>query len=299
MEKTENKKIKKLLDTQDAITDIISERIKRIKNADAIKELEKDDFGTLKYVFESIMPKLYENAKAKKLLGKYTKTIKENKNLKNNYRITNLLKETTNVENGSVYLESVLKLKKQINEADIKSLRDVVVECVSKLNVTSDELDAIKNDYKKTVDSSISYILNENVNLRNVKEHSDNTNKVITHIENNKSEINENVSKGNCKELIEEYNELITEGIEDTPWMKELFTDIFYNNLRGDTMENLFEDYKTSCVKILDENIDRSTAEESSRFVIMKEQLSNKNFSSETISEDIVKLAELKYTLNS
>ena len=98
-------------------------------------------------------------------------------------------------------------------------------------------------------------------------------------------------------ELIGDFDKLFTNDIEI--WESTAIKDISLAELSGKDKKRVFEEYKSECLSIIEENLNEKDAENSSRFQGMKEKLLKKEFNSDTIVEDILMLSELKHVLKS
>ena len=82
-------------------------------------------------------------------------------------------------------------------------------------------------------------------------------------------------------------------------WENKVISKLTLYNLSGNDKKPLFEEYKDSCLKLIDEALEDSdiTLETKSHLSTMKKQLSDKTFLTESATEDILKLANLENTL--
>ena len=104
--------------------------------------------------------------------------------------------------------------------------------------------------------------------------------------------VNEGKSIG---ELIGDFDNLFNDDIEI--WESTAIKDISLYELSGRGKKDIFDKYKAECLNIIEENMNAKDAENASRFQVMKEKLTKKEFNSDTIVEDILVLSELKHML--
>ena len=88
-------------------------------------------------------------------------------------------------------------------------------------------------------------------------------------------------------------------GKEKINLTNEVVEKIVMTNIKNGDKSELFEEYKKGCINLIEENLQDEdiTIETKSRLSTMKAQLNEKVYKEETANEDILKLANLEYTL--
>ena len=81
------------------------------------------------------------------------------------------------------------------------------------------------------------------------------------------------------------------------PWETAVVKDIVACRLGDKDYKALFEEYKQSCLNVINGLTEDSTIESYSQLVEMKDKLESKTYNEETLHEDLFKLSELKNTL--
>ena len=77
--------VKDLTTIKENILKIFDKRINEAKINDFVNSIDNLSFIYCKQLFEGISDKLFDSTRGKKLIGKYARLIKENKDLKNLY----------------------------------------------------------------------------------------------------------------------------------------------------------------------------------------------------------------------
>lgn len=273
---------------------VIDEHISREKNRMAISNADSKNVGELKYIFEHVSDKLYNDAFGKGLIKKYINTVKENKGLKNFYTLFETIKNVNGVNDSSVFLSEAIKLTKKIGVNEEKKLRSVVKEAILSSDMSDDDLNSIMDSYSKNIDKEISTVLLEKCTPKNILEYSNSLDKVRNMLGDRHDVVNE--SKESPKEIVDKLNGLVDESFEQ--WERDVIRDISLYTVANKDKSELFEAYKNDCINLIKETIENcESVEEKSRFTTMSENLLNKQYCEENFAADMLKLSELKDTL--
>ena len=273
---------------------VIDEHISREKNRMAISNADGKNVGELKYIFEHVSDKLYDNALGKTLIKKYINTVKENKGLKNFYTLFETIKNINGVNDSSVFLNEAIKLTKKIDIKEEKKLRNVVKEAIFSSDMSDDDLNNIMDSYSKNIDKEISTVLLEKCTPKNILEYSNSLDNVRNMLGDRHDVVNE--SKESPKEIVDKLNGLVDESFEQ--WERDVIRDITLYTVANKDKSELFETYKNDCINLIKETIENcESVEEKSRFTTMSENLLNKQYCEENFAADMLKLSELKDTL--
>lgn len=282
--------IEGLSSLKDELNTVIDLRINEAKKECAVNNVKNHTLGELKYLFENICDKLYDIEEGKKVIKSYINTIKENKELSNFYKIFDLIKNASDVDNANIFLNEALSLSKKPTDESRQKLSIIIENGIKALNMTTDDVDSILSTYGG-IEKSLSYVLSESKTNKNVIEYSNNLSNICESIKDNKKSVCENAT-------IEDINNVLSECTEK--WEQNVINDISLYTMAGKRRDELFEDYKNDCINIITENLDNAdSVEEKNNFSVMLEGLSNKVFNDETFIDDIIKLSELKETLKS
>lgn len=277
------------------------QQIENAKISELMENLYNYPLGSLRNLFESISSNVYDTKGGKKLISEYINAIKGNKSLRTAYSIYEAVKKPKYVTDVKLYLSESFNMSEGIDKAELnagkKSLVSVIAEAVKESGLKYDEVCAILNE-DKDVNDTIMYMLSTKKTVKNLNERTnriDSISKWVSARVPNR-DIDESVSN---KELVDGIGNLFeNNGLEH--WENETIKDLTLSILSGDDGSKIFETYKNDCINILSEQIDSEniSVEEKSRLVSMKEGLVQKEFSKDTLAEDLLKLSKLKNVLN-
>lgn len=293
-------KIDNLLKFKESLSDVIDKKINSIRLNESVSSIDKMPFLAVTNIFEEVSDKLYETKKGKTLIKNFVKTIKENKDLKNVYKLYSTLKRSTGLENPSLFLQESISLSKPNDtvkyEESLEKLRGIVKECVTEANVTSDVVNGLINGYKGSLNESIDYIMNNDKSFKNLNEYVGAMGNIIGHLSTEKCERKTIDESKTVNDLVNELDHIIGEGME--PWESRVVKDIAMLQITGKDKKELFEEYKEKCISTIDEGIENLDTEKASRLNEMKTRLNAKEYNEETVNEDLLKLSELCETLS-
>ena len=117
------------------INNILESRIQKLELESALKNLSEQPFGAIKNVFEGITDKLYETTEGKKIIGKYVRAIRENKNTADAYSVYEFVYHSPHVSNPNMLLTEALYMvsgmdKQQFAEGK-KKIAEIVAEGIN------------------------------------------------------------------------------------------------------------------------------------------------------------------------
>ena len=280
---------------------LVNEQIETHKYNDVLENINTLGLGKIRNLYESISDTMLESDSGVKIMRKYVKTIKENKDLKKVFSFYNFI-DNLDVDSDSrwAYITEGLKCLDGINKHNykkgVKELGNIVSEGVKISNISRNVIEECINN-TNDVYESVDFLVLEKPTLKNINEQVIAKNNILNFLDNKTAIVKESCDNEKTnKELINEINEELSEINES--WMKELIEDITLNNLSNNGNKVLFENYKNDCLMII-ENIVNSDneIEDKSKMYSLKEKLSNKEYNAESFNNDIINLAELKSTL--
>lgn len=278
------------------LSEAVDKEIERRKIEEKVSSIDSMSLGHLSVLFESLGSALFNENK--ELIGKYVKTIKENKSLRTLYALYENATSPAYTKNSASLVDTMVNLsesldKKELNEG-LKKLRGIVKEGVVASNVNSNEFDAIVNG-RKELNESLDYIFSTKPNAKNVFEYTDKKDFVVNYINENMAQESADNETVTTDDAVEEYKNIF-EGLES--WESEAVRDLSLHHLSESSGEELFNRYKDECLTVLNEKIESTdSVDEVSRLSVMKEHLSEKKYVEDKLDEDILKLADLKHTL--
>lgn len=280
---------------------LVNEQIETHKYNDVLENINTLGLGKIRNLYESISDTMLESDNGVKVMRKYVKTIKENKDLKKVFSFYNFIDNLdadsdsrwTYITEGLKYLDGI---DKRNYKKGVKELGNIVSEGVKISNISRNIIEECINN-TNNVYESVDFLVLEKPTLKNINEQVNAKNNILSFLDNKTIVVKESCESNKTnKELINEINEEMSEINES--WMKELIEDITLNNLSNNGDKALFENYKNDCLMII-ENIVNSDndVEDKSKMYSLKEKLGNKEYNAETFNNDIINLAELKSTL--
>jgi hypothetical protein len=258
-------------------------------------DLSKGSFLTIKESFEAISPLLFKLDGGKKILNKYAKTIKENKNLSSLHSLCENVRKAGKSSDIDFFINSISNgdwnVNKKTVDEDCLKLGRVLAEGYILVGKEAENYIPVNNAKL----SEAIYFLAENKK----------TNKNIAEFSNAAKVIRDNISEKENESTIKEsvnLDELATSLLED-------FNKKYSDKLSADEVEALkevcnstdkesvFNKYKTSCMdKISEAKKGFETAGNQSaidRLSTVLEQVSKKTYSSDTLGSDVCSLIEL------
>lgn len=280
---------------------LVTEKIETHKYNDVLENISTLGLGKIRNLYESISDIMLESDNGIKIMRKYVKIIKENKDLKKVFSFYDFI-DKLNVDTDSRwnYINEGLKCLENIDKHSfkkgVKELGNIVSEGVKTSNIARSTIEECINS-TNNVYESVDFLILEKPTLKNINERI-NAKRVIDSFLDNKTIIVKEscINNKTNKELISEINNELSEINES--WMKELIEDITLNNLANKDNEILFENYKNDCLMIIENIINNNNEiEDKSKMFSLKEKLGVKEYNADSFNNDIINLAELKSTL--
>ena len=289
-----------LLKFKNEMNSVLENRIRKAELNEAIENFSNLSLGDLSSLFESVSVNLFDSENGKKIIGKYVKELKENKELGKAFAIYHIVKSPEHISDVNLFLSETFSIsndidKKKLNEGK-KKISGIVAEAVKEVNMNASQINDIVSESKE-VNSAIEYLITNKKTAKNIYEHVNNLSILKEHVCASVPEKSEESDKG-VKDLSEELVSTLNEnGLES--WENKAIWDIVSTNLSKGSKESLFEKYKSDCVNKIDEILnEREDVAEKSRLSAMKQQLEGKAYSETTLTEDVLNLSKLYHTLS-
>lgn len=289
---------KDLLRLKESLNTIIENKINAASTKACCERVSSLSFGELKNIFESICDKLYETENGKRLIAKYVKTIRENKNIRTEYSIYEALRKPSYITNPSTYVYEAIKISEGINGKALKEesdkIRQIVKQCISEAALVEKDFDRIIEENK---------IFNDSFNtIINTKKNAHNLASIVNCFESIKEHVSSTAPKEpilETKESVKDLVKKLTESLSsENYWENKVTKDIVLGLLGNNNKSEIFETYKSSCITKIDSILKNdNTLENKSQLSNMKTQLEGKEYCEDTLMEDLLKLAELENTL--
>lgn len=294
MEEIKNfKTVNEVEEYRKQVNEACDNRVKFITRCEEADELSKKQFAYLKEAFEAISPKLFNLAEGKKIINKYTKEVRNNKNLSLMHYLCENIRKANKNSDVDFFINSIADKKWVTNsetlDEDVKVLGRIVAEGYL---LVGEKADLPKED--NAFISSVSYIAENQKSQKNIAEFSDAVKIIREHIESNDSKPNMFESKNLdeiAKDLLEGFNKKYSKELNEEE------KNVLKSLLKSDDKETIFNDYKTKCINKITETKNRFDSEgdsaSSNRLSTILERVNDKSYNPETIGNDICSLIEL------
>lgn len=265
------------------------------KIVDMIKKDEEltyecNNFGMANYVFENALPKLFKSNK--NAVKEFISTIKEDKNLLNQFRFYYALNNFNENLDAKEYLnESLTILQENIDTKTLNESNAKLSNIIKKYNLKPSEI--ISED-KINYFNDCDYLFKSSKKLTNLAIINKMTNNVVKYMtENAKS------SNSDKENIINDINNFISKNSSSlNTEEKEFVKDVLNSNI--DKRKNVFNKLKNECVEILHNTLKNTIdSDEINELNEIKEQIIKKEFCNETLIKDINKLLEIREVLMS
>jgi len=252
------------------------------------------NFGKIKNAFNDIFAESItdKNVEKRKVVKRFIKAISESKILKAQFLIYNNIEARVDENQFSANLF----VTENINLLNKFSKDEIMTENNKLVNMSQMVKERLESEYdKKELHESISYLIFDENSPSSIHETTKRRMSVITHInENVEKEINETpeVPTSLLANLaVDKFNEKYADLTEDEH--KVLNVILEAGNDEG--KEKVFKDTIKSCIDSVNDRLQESSNKE--KLLSVKERLLSTEYISETFSDDISKLLDLKRTL--
>ena len=247
---------------------------------------EYSNFGVYNEMFENALPLLFKENK--KMVKKFISTIKEDKNLLNQFKFIKSLEKYSNELDAVSYINEALSLFH--SNVDIKTIDKSNAKLYSILESNGIKIDKSVIKDKAHLFETCDYLFKNKKKMTNLSDVNLKIKDLSESIVKSNKKVNEN--KKDSFKLIDEfetkYGSLLNEQEKD--FIKEIFN----NNSKDAKKEKLFNSLKNECLNIINTMIKESSEDEQYGLNAIKEQISSKEFCNESLVQDIAKLLEIR-----
>ena len=277
------------------INEMCDKRHKFIVLCEEAKELSTKSFGFIKESFEALSPILFKSSEGKKLMNKYTKMIKENKNLSSLHTINENIRKAGSETDIDFFVNSLMVVEWGVNPStlkeDTKKLGRVLSEAY--LLVGEEAKGLIPNE-NVSLSNAVNFIAESKKRKKNISEYSDAARIIKEHIKSKdaKKNVFESVDLDTlAKKLVEDFNVKYSDKltIEEANALREISS--------SEDRESVFNKYKEVCKSKITEakkNFESKGDKASSdRLGVVLEQIASKSYVLDTVGADICSLIEL------
>ena len=277
------------------INEACDERKEVLSLINRANELSSQSFGFIKEAYENLSPELFESKDGRKLLKKYISTIRESADLSKMHRLYESIRKTNKNSDIDFFVNSVSNENWNVNakslKEDSKKLGKVLAEAYIILGKDSESI-LPKND--KTFHNAVEFIAENKKSQKNLSEYSSAVKILREHIEKNEETKNVFVETNfdeTVSNMVREFNEKYADKLSE----KEI--ELVKECAKTMNPQELFEKYKNDCGnKILEakttfeKNGDTNSVK---RLSSIYEQISSKEFSKDTLTEDVCNFIEM------
>ena len=289
------KTIKEVEDYRASVNEMCDNRREFITLCEQANAISTKSFGFIKEAFEAISPELFKTNEGKKIMNKYTKMIKENKNLSSLHSIHENIRKAGSNTDIEFFVKNLTEANWNVDtktlEEDTKKLGRVLAEGYLLVGKVAENMLPTE---KPSLDKAATFIAESKKRSNNLSEYSDAVKVIKDHIKSNGETKNifESVDLDNmAQKLIKEFNLKYTDKltIEEANALKEISS--------SEDRESVFNKYKEVCAakiteakKNFEANGDKASSD---RLGVVLEQISSKSFTLDTVGSDICSLIEL------
>lgn len=289
------KTIKEVEDYRNMVNEMCDKRHEFIILCEEADCISKKSFNYIKESFEALSPMLFKTTEGKKLINKYTKLIRESKNLSSLHTINENIRKAGKDTDVDYFVSTLTSVNWNVNpdtvKEDTNKLGRILAEAY--LLIGKEAKDMLPSE-NLTLSNAISFIAESNKNSKNISNFSDASKIIKEHIKTNGENKNMFESKNLdelAKNLINEFNAKYSNEFSDEEI--SVLKEVSCSNNR----EDVFIKYKTNCInKIIEakHNFESKGDKTSSeRLNTILEQVSNKYFALESVGSDICSLIQL------
>lgn len=286
---------KEVEDYRAEINEMCDKRSEFISLCEQANALSEKSFGYIKEAFENISPMLFETSEGKKLIKKYTKVVREHKNLYSLHSIYENIRKAGKDMDVDFFVNNIANAEWGVNSStlkeDTKKLGRILSEAYIHLGKEAETMLPKEN---KTLSSAVEYIAENKKTNKNIAEYSNAVKVIRENVEKNETVKNifETVNLDELAEkLIKEFNVKYSDklSVDEVNILKEISG--------SQDRESVFNKYKEACTNKITEAKNAFDAKgdkaSSDRLSVVLEQISGKSFALETIGTDICSLIEL------
>ena len=247
---------------------------------------ENKNFGIIFKVIEENLNTLLKNKNKGKALKQFYSLIKENKYIKEQYKIYNALTSNKNIDNVEKYVNEALSLTKKFNIKDIKENNQKLISIIQKNKLNEMVL---LEDNDMNLFNSIEYAITNNKNLSNLNDYINHENIIKENITNrlkNKSQID--IIDNKISEMAEKYSSLLNE--------EEI--KLLYKLKNTKDKENLFNECKKELLKNINGELKNCDESERESWNNIYNTINESKYNKDTFINDVCKMMEIKDTIN-
>ena len=280
---------------RNTINEMCDNRHKFIVLCEEAKELSTKSFGFIKESFEALSPILFKSSEGKKLMNKYTKMIKENKNLSSLHTINENIRKAGSETDIDFFVNSLMVVEWGVNPSTLKEDTEKLGRVLSEAYLlVGEEAKGLIPNENVSLSNAVNFIAESKKGTKNISEYSDAARIIKEHIKSKdaKKNVFESVDLDTlAKKLVEDFNVKYSDKltIEEANALREISS--------SEDRESVFNKYKEVCKSKITEakkNFESKGDKASSdRLGVVLEQIASKSYVLDTVGADICSLIEL------
>lgn len=288
------KDIEQLKDFQKTINEACEKRMSVLNVKEEAAKLEIPSYFFIKESFENMAKHLVKTQKGKKLIAKYIKEHKNNKELNKLFHIYENLSKADKTINVIRLVESMKSIVGDINENKlndgIEKLKDVLRESYIAVGVEAKNL--LSENKNPELHNNVNYVFTNSLKMSNMVTYNRCINEIKNYVDSN--DIREHkfsfTKNSSLEECFSRYDNFFSEENLSDEGLKII------NEIReSENKEEIYEKYKAECLKALEERlVNESHQETYNRLVEFKNKIINKGYNSDSLGTDIANFIELK-----
>ena len=264
------------------------------------------EFLSLHRTFESRLPKLMATREGKKAIRDYVNCVKGDKALHQQFLACNTVFSS---RLGKGHASEVISVLPFLNESALRMANTKVRSLMESAGVIKDNgSDIIALDDKvSTIAESINYLVTHSPKIDNITKVIENRERLLGFMEENNANAESSLKESKSDEekdyngkiagLIKELNEKV-ESIEDEAIRKTVNDIVSIHGKEIEEQKKLFQKYVKEAVEVINPLIKEKSGEAKEKLLDLKEMVLDKEFSQESLSEDIIELATIRKTLS-
>lgn len=260
--------------------------VEDMKNEESLT-YQCDNFGLINHIFEDALPQLFKHNK--KIIKEFVNTIKSDKNLLNQFKFYKSLENYNNNGSPIEYINESLNLfyaeidPKKINESN-KKLSNIIEKYeIKPSSVISEE----KQNFFKKCD----FLFKNKKTLTNLSKINETINEVSEYVQQKKDTSDK--SNYDFYNVIDEFDNKYNTLLNNNE--KQIIREILSKD-NPNEKEKIFNKIKNECITSLSQLVSDN---DNSDIHNIKNKVSEMNFNSKTLINDIIKLLEIKSIMES
>lgn len=270
------------------VKDMLEEAIEENKHENALmEEMNTTNFGILNHIFENELPTLIKTNK--RGVKAVINTIKEDKNLKNQFSFYNVIKEQYNDKHDAerILTKLVDIVCEDIDQKSVKKsnkkLRDVMIE---NNIIPSDFVDEESRKLYENGDRILTTKKSSNNMIQLIESYDEVCDWMKKHNENKKN------NGKDVDTMIREFEEKLQTNLNESEmsFVQEI-TD-FKSPIAEKRKEKMFNKFKNECISKINEMLKEDS--DNAELKGLSEQINEMQFNKDSIVKDIAKLLEIR-----